>query len=149
MISMEWLPGEQCGDIEIGATGIAVDDSLRTAVLISLLTDRRADMADVLPDPRDGDRRGWVGDALAETDDDRIGSRLWLLRRAKHTEETRRRAEDYCAEALQWLVDDGLATAIAAAAEWLTRDLLACLISLTLPSGAVLPVSVRVVTGVA
>lgn len=37
--------------------------------------------------------------------DDRIGSRLWLLRRVKLTSATQRDAEFYVHEALQWLLD--------------------------------------------
>ncbi len=109
-------------DLETGMTGLVKEDGLNTAVLISLLTDRRAEPDDRLPtdDGRTSiigaDRRGWAGDALDT--DYRIGSRLWLLVREKQTEETRRRAESYCREALQWMIDDGIASAIAIDAQW-------------------------------
>jgi phage gp46-like protein len=48
---------------------------------------------------------------------DRIGSRLWLLARAKLTLTTVQRAQDYAEEALQWLIDDGVAARIAVRAE--------------------------------
>ncbi len=41
-----------------------------------------------------------------------FGSRLYLLKRAKNTEQTARLARDYCREALQWLLDTGRATAV-------------------------------------
>ncbi|KUG24581.1 hypothetical protein ASZ90_005611 [hydrocarbon metagenome] len=36
-----------------------------------------------------------------------LGSRLYLLERAKNTEATARLAIDYCKEALQWMIDAG------------------------------------------
>lgn len=41
-----------------------------------------------------------------------FGSRLHLLQRAKNTEQTAALAEEYCKEALQWLIDTGRATRI-------------------------------------
>ncbi|WP_435640338.1 phage GP46 family protein [Micavibrio aeruginosavorus] len=110
-------------DLGAGEGGLLKEDSLTTAVIISLMTDRRAEPDDRLPED-DGrtraiplDRRGWAGDALA-TDSRRIGSRLWLLVREKQTEETRRRAIEYAREALQWTIDDGIASRITITAEW-------------------------------
>ncbi len=41
-----------------------------------------------------------------------FGSRLHLLERAKNTEKTASLAEEYCREALQWLIDTGRARRI-------------------------------------
>ena len=41
-----------------------------------------------------------------------FGSRLHLLKRAKNTEKTAAIAEEYCKEALQWLLNIGRATKI-------------------------------------
>ncbi len=41
-----------------------------------------------------------------------FGSRLHLLQRAKNTEKTAALAEEYCREALQWLLDNGRATRV-------------------------------------
>ena len=41
-----------------------------------------------------------------------FGSRLHLLQRAKNTEKTAALAEEYCKEALRWLIDTGRATRI-------------------------------------
>lgn len=41
-----------------------------------------------------------------------FGSRLYLLKRAKNTEQTAALAREYCKEALQWLLDTGKATAV-------------------------------------
>ena len=81
-----------------------VEAALIRAVTISLYTWRRAET----DDPVDDDERfGWWGDSYPPIADDRIGSRLWLLRRVKLTPQTQRDAEAYAREALQWLLDDG------------------------------------------
>jgi phage gp46-like protein len=123
MIALSWNPSTMGADVALLPSGaIAGDDGLTTAVILSLFLDARARPDDELPDGAAGDRRGWVGDAFAL--EDRIGSRLWLLTRAKQTEETRRRAEDYATEALAWLIEDGLATGITVNAAWVARGLL-------------------------
>ncbi len=124
MIAVSFDGLKMSGDLSLSPTGLARDDGLTTCVLVSLFSDRRARADDPLPEGTGDYRRGWIGDALADIDGDRIGSRLWLLRREKQTEETRRRAEDYCREALAWLISDGLATAVAVAAEWVRMGML-------------------------
>lgn len=49
--------------------------------------------------------------------DPSFGSRLHLLQRAKNTETTKRLAEDYAREALQWMLDTGKVTNIDVRAE--------------------------------
>jgi len=49
---------------------------------------------------------------------DQIGSRLWTLKRRKRTTETLRLYEDYTREALQWLLDDGVADTIKVSAAY-------------------------------
>lgn len=105
------------GDLALDGPDLATDAGLETAVIISLFTDRRADSDDALPAQDDSDRRGWWGDALPMIEGHRIGSRLWLLGREKVTTETLRRAEEYGAEALAWLLDAGIASRIETLAE--------------------------------
>lgn len=82
----------------------SLETSLIRAVVITLFTWRRA----ATDDPVDDDERfGWWGDSYPTIADDRIGSRLWLLRRVKLTADTQRDAEFYAREALQWMLDDG------------------------------------------
>lgn len=102
-------------DFSIVVDGAAVDagmmptEPLTRAVIVSLFTWRRARQDDDLP----GDARmGWWGDSFATADGDRIGSRLWLLARAKLTPQTMNRASEYTQEALAWLVDDGVASRV-------------------------------------
>lgn len=91
---------------------------LVTLVFVSLFTGRRASDDDALP-PGETDRRGWWGELL---DDQPVGSRLWLLRRAKRLPETLRLAQDYCREALAWMIEAGLAARITVTASWHGRS---------------------------
>lgn len=109
-------------DLAIVDNDLAPDEGLRTACLISLFADRRAEDDDQLP-VEDGDRRGWWGDQFAEQEGDRIGSRLWLLERAKRTEDLVPSAEEYAREALAWLVEDRVASRVDVAAELEPRGL--------------------------
>lgn len=109
------------GDLVIAGPSLDDDDGLETAVVISLFTDRRAQPGDALPQFAHvgglPDRRGWWGDSFAEVPGDRIGSRRWLLYREKLTPATVARLIEYDREALQWLIDDGIARAVNISAE--------------------------------
>lgn len=104
-----------------------IAEPLIRAIIISLFTWRRAEPADKLP----GDQRfGWWGDSVPTVGNDRIGSRLWLLSRSNVTAETMLQAKEYGEEALAWLIEDGVATAVEVQAErqGLNRMALGCLI---------------------
>src|SRR5260370_260114 len=99
-----WNPALGYGDWDMDGAQLVAGDDLLTAVYISLFTDRVASPDDVIPDGTQ-DPRGWWGDAGQDV---LIGSRLWLLNRAKQTTETLNLAKDYITEALKWLIDDGV-----------------------------------------
>lgn len=90
------LNGEQIdlADVELAR--------LNRAVLISLFTWRRAGVDDDVPPQQD--RHGWWGDSFS--DNDQIGSRLWLLMRKTITQQVMLDAKKYVLDALQWLIDD-------------------------------------------
>jgi phage gp46-like protein len=113
-----WVPALGRGDWLLNGAQLAAGSELQTAVLISIFSDREANPDDRIPDGS-GDPRGWVGD-LGQ--DYKIGSRLWLLNRAKQTGETLARAQDYIAEALQWLIDDGVVAKFDILVEWTRRS---------------------------
>ena len=96
------------------STGTVPDEPLVRAVIVSLFTWRRANPDDELPST---DLMGWWGDSYADVQGDRIGSRFWLLSRAVLTADTVRRAEEYVREALQWLLDDQVATSLQVSAQ--------------------------------
>jgi phage gp46-like protein len=101
----------QTFDVLVSANDLVADDGLETAIILSLFTDRRADDSDELPDAEQF-RRGW----WADSDDDRIGSKLWLLSRSKELVQIRALAEQYARESLQWLISDGIVESISVVA---------------------------------
>lgn len=129
-IKTVWEPDSLLGDWKTGGGGLVDGNDLETAILISLFTDRLARADDVI----DGDdRRGWWGDTGSEYP---IGSRLWLLRREKLTTKVALKAEDYANEALAWLRDDGVVTAIVADAQIVYPNRLNLIISYQQPGRA-------------
>lgn len=134
-IATAWNVAENRGDWTIAAGDLASEAGLRTAILISLATDRLAEPDDPI-EPGE-DPRGWWADAYdIDGTNDRIGSRLWLLRREKSTEATRRRAVLYAEEALEWLVADGIAEAVAVIAEYQGAQRETLAMQITLRRGA-------------
>lgn len=123
---------EQGADYLLDSLGLVEDDGLETAVIISLFTDRRANADDVIPDGST-DRRGWFGDAFNENDHDQIGSRLWLLSREKQLSSVLVRAKEYAQEALQWMIDDGVAQSIDVTASNPRTGILALAVSIYRP----------------
>ncbi|WP_124372882.1 phage GP46 family protein [Pseudomonas chlororaphis] len=113
------------------------ESALTRAVAISLYTWRRAETDDPIDDE---ERHGWWGDSYPPIADDRIGSRLWLLRRVKLTGATQRDAEFYAAEALQWLIDDGQVLGVAISSEKADSSRLNLRVVLTIPGGATLEI---------
>jgi phage gp46-like protein len=114
-----------------------VEVSLRRAVEISLFTWRRANASDQI---EDDECFGWWGDSFPLVANDRIGSRLWLLRRRKLTAETIGAATTYAREALQWLLDDGHVTDVQILTERSGTSRLNLGVMLTLPAGDLLEI---------
>lgn len=112
-----WNVSRSRGDWVIVGAVLQTGSDLSTAILISVFTDRVANADDVIPDGS-GDPRGWWGDFGEAVP---IGSRLWLLERAKQNDDTLQRAYDYLTECLQWLLDDGVVAKFDILVEW-TRD---------------------------
>lgn len=110
-----WDPFGLAGDWLFAPPDLVTGRDLETAAIISLFTDRLALADDRLPDPSDSDRRGWWADYGADYP---IGSRIWLISREKQTEDVRQRAEEYCREALQWMLDDDVADTVEVTATW-------------------------------
>lgn len=91
--------------LELG--DLKLDEGLEAPVLVSLFSDRRARPDQDLPGELD-DLRGWWAEDVGEG----FGSLLWLLSRAKVTDQTVERAREATRDALTWLVDLGVAFAV-------------------------------------
>lgn len=134
-------PETLSGDVRIKLGDLERETTLRTAVLLSLFSDRRA-TSDELARFGDDDPRGWWADEFAPVENDQIGSKLWLLAREKVLPETRARARTYAQEALRWMVEDGVAATLDVEVAWLDeldarapRGFLALGIDITKPKG--------------
>lgn len=135
-LALLWDPTRLAADIAIANGDLAADDGLQTAVILSLFTNRPARADDVTPDGTT-DRGGWWGDSLSDIDGDHYGSRLWLLRRTKLTDETLRKAKEYAEEALAWLLEDQVASEVTVAVSRLSQltDGLGFAVFITRPNG--------------
>lgn len=121
-VKIRWDTDIGTGDFLFVDNDLDTDEGLATAVIISLFTDQRASDEDPIPnsgsDQTDQDRRGWWGDlASPEANGDEIGSKLWLLERGYLNQEDLTKAEIYATDALNWLVEEGIAKDIIATAE--------------------------------
>lgn len=126
--ALQTLPDGTMDLVMLGGD-LARDDSIRSAVFVSLLTDRE------WVDAPDGDRRGWWGDVLNADPADRIGAWLWRLNKAKKTPATLAAARQYAEAAMAWMVADGIASAVTVAAAWDARHLLMLDIDVARPTG--------------
>ena len=135
-IALQWSNETWQADLVRACGQLLVDDTLKTAVIISLFTNRRAEPDDELPNedpnhPGGGDPQGWWGDWYSDQMLDqqqavpgtatapafRLGSRLWLLQRSKETQDVVSKAQQYGQECLQWLLDYSIASAVTVTAE--------------------------------
>lgn len=121
-VALNWNQALGRADISLAGPDLLLDQGLRTAVIISLFTDRPALPGDAIPDGTTN-RRGWWGNLPTAATPDvpkpiLIGSRLWLLDRALQTMETLRAAESYALESLQWGLDRGVFGSVSARASY-------------------------------
>lgn len=129
---LEWAG--QRADLALELTDLAAEQGLRTAVIVSLFSDARARDDDRMPDGS-ADRRGFWGDVYARLDGDELGSRLWLLEREKQAPAVLAQAREYAEDALRWLLDERIASAVSVAAERLPDDTLGLVVRIERPGG--------------
>ena len=144
-LALAWDNEQGLADLCIAGSDFVGDDALSTALLVSLFTDARV-TPDELP-AGDTDRRGWWGDQVG-VDDGPIGSKLWLLDRAKLTNETTALAERYAREAVQWIIDDGEALDIEISASRAGRERMGLVVRIRLPDSRVREFQFTIAAGV-
>ncbi|PTT04325.1 phage GP46 family protein [Pseudomonas sp. HMWF006] len=123
------------GDLVLLGFDLERDDGLETAVIISLFTDRRASAEQIPPEYPQDDLRGYWGDITNASATDQTGSLLWLLAREKQLPQILSRAEQYCREALAWMIDDMVATTISVAASFYSLGVMLLEINIDRPIG--------------
>jgi phage gp46-like protein len=131
-ISITWDQANRRGDWTMNGPVLATGNDIESAILISIFTDRMAEPGDVIPDGSN-DPRGWWADG-----DVQIGSRMWLLQRAKQTGTTLQIAYDYLAESLQWMIDDGVVSRFDISTQWVRTGTLGAVIAAYSPTGTLL-----------
>lgn len=89
-------------------------DDLESAVIISLFTWARASADEV---SENAPRYGWFGDKIDQDSTDAIGSKLYLLKREKITEQSMMRAKEYIEQSLAWMIEDNVASEVSATVE--------------------------------
>lgn len=93
-------------DFNVVNGDIENSDGIEEVIINSLYTDARVN-----------GENGWWGDAY--NNGHIIGSKLWTLRNAKATVETKNLAKQYCIDALAWLIEDNIAERITVITQWL------------------------------
>lgn len=119
-----WDVKRSRGQWQLAGKSLASGHDLETAVIISLFSDAAAKLDDVIPDGSE-DPRGWWGDVDPKY---KLGSRLWMLYRAKKLPDTLARAKDYTAEAVKWMLDDGVVVRFDITTEWTRKMMLGILV---------------------
>ena len=103
-LCFDFFSDEMGLDLVLKNSEIQPDESLKSAVLVSLFTDIRCEKTEL---PKgEFSQRGYFGDAIFN---ELTGSKLWLLDRAKYSNDTLIKAKEYAKSALTWLVTDGIA----------------------------------------
>jgi len=95
---------------QLDSGDLKADETLETAILISLFSDERV-TEDELPKGQT-DRRGYWGDLYPVEPGDKLGSKLWTLERTKATTSILAAIETRVSEALDWLIEDGVASSV-------------------------------------
>lgn len=96
---------------ENGIYDIAIDDDgdfkttngFDTSILITIFGKRRADESEV---PIGRFREGWVGNEFNGFDDFQNGSKAWLLKQSRRTQDNVNLLQTYLQEGFDWMVDD-------------------------------------------
>lgn len=130
-ITVVWSNDLTIGDWALAQGDLETGQDLETACLVSLFSDVLA-TPDFVPTDRTTDRRGWWADYYLSTP---TGSHLWQLERAKKTRDTLGLAQRWTQDALQWLIDDGVAATVLVNTMWITPTMLGIAVAITKPDG--------------
>lgn len=141
VLALTWNADTQ--QAELTEADDTLETWLRSAVIMSLFTDARATADE---EPEITQRRGYWGDIDLDGDDS-LGSKLWLHRRSKLTNDVANTVRDEAQAALDWLVEAGHISALAVTVERQPPDRLAYQIDITLLNGELLSMSLETTEG--
>lgn len=131
MISIVWKEALGHYDVEWNG-GLVADDTLRTPVLISLMSDALAPAHTGL---KGAERRGWWAWSPTEPEGE-WGSRIWLLMRSPLTDQSATLLREYVELALAWLVKRKIAKSVVATTKQSSRDSLELALVITRSDGS-------------
>ncbi len=132
------------GDFVMVGPSLQIGNDLETAVLISLFTDAPATADDNLPTAFIGnDPRGWWADTYLADEDptltaipgDVTGSKLWQITLRPRNQDTLNWAQNTATVALQWMITDGVASAINVTAQFIASAGVGLIVQITEPNG--------------
>ena len=129
--------GAEFPDLVIEDGDLKADNGLETACLISLFSDKRVAREDI--PSGEINPRGWFADEIAEPLEDKLGSILWLYDRGKLTNDAALKIEDGTRDALQWLLDDGIAKKLEILATVIESEKVTVAIKIYKPDGDSIP----------
>ncbi len=94
-------------DLEFTTEGdLKATDSIDTALLMSLFTDKRADSSEIR---EAGQRRGWFGDLFNDDPNYKTGSKIWLhIDQGIVDEGTLSNINDKALNSLNWMIEDSI-----------------------------------------
>jgi phage gp46-like protein len=131
-IGLTWNPLLYRGDWTVTAGDLVVDPGgLRTAVLLSLFTDRHAPADYVAPAGSPQDPHGYWGDTYEGF---QLGSLLWTLNRSVISgNNLLNQATDICLDALQWLVAADIVASVSVTCSMISPTVIGIQVVLTQP----------------
>jgi phage gp46-like protein len=106
------------GDIFKGDYDISIDtntgdfeaaNGFDTAILMTIFEQRRASASET-PNPQF--RGGWCGNQVNQIENFEIGSKAWLLKNSRRTQDNINLLETYLQDGFQWMVEDGHADSV-------------------------------------
>jgi phage gp46-like protein len=130
-IRVLWDNTQTHGDWSLAQGDVETGQDLETACLVSLFSDLLA-TPDFTPTDGTTDRRGWWAAPFL---DKPLGSNLWQLDRAHKTRATLGTARTFTLDALQWLVDDGVARMVLVNTFWLASNNIGIAVGIVKPDG--------------
>lgn len=134
-LSFTFDSAKRHSDIQIVGGDFLLDDTLQTAVELSLFTDKRATLDEIRTfqaglQSRQS-RRGFWANTFKRLSQ---GSGLWLLQREKKTAANLARAKKFCDESLNWMLETGVVQSVSTLAEY-SGSALIIIVSITKPDG--------------